>query len=145
MTINPFDLLDNVLEDYASPKTRRLLHALLSLAVALVGVWLAANGDWKQFAIALGALVYTYANKANTDPIPQQPVDSDEHDKWEAQPTHVDDIIPRTTEHDESDLYGDGAELGVSGNQPDLSNFGSAPNIDKPEGGTIMPPNRGWQ
>lgn len=136
MMKNPMEALDDLLADYASPKTRRLLHGLLSLAVAIVGVWLVANGDWKEFALALGALVYTYANKANTDPIPPQPVDPDDHAKWEAQPLHVDDIVPRTTEHDESDLYGDGAERGVSGNQP--------PSLDKPEGGSVNPPNRGW-
>lgn len=112
MNINPLDALNNLLEDYASPKTRRLIHGLISLAVALVGVWLAANGDWKQFALALGALVYAYANKANTDPIPSQPVDPHDHEKWAEQPVDVDDIVPRTTEHDESDLYGDGAERG---------------------------------
>lgn len=145
MTINPLDALDDLLEDYASPKARRLIHGLLSLAVAIVGVWLAVNGDWREFAIALGALVYTYANKANTDTIPPQPVDPSDHALWEAQPTHVDDIAPRMAGHDVSDLYGDAPEREVSGN-PDLRNFGSAPPvIDKPEGGTVMPPNRGWQ
>lgn len=120
MTLNPLDALDGLLEDYASPKARRLIHGLLSLAVALVGVYLAANGDWKEFALALGALLYTYANKANTDPIPEQPVDPGAHAQWEQEPTHVDDIVPHTSEHDVSDLYGDGADYGggVSGNQP---------------------------
>lgn len=66
--MNPFDILDSILEDYASPRTRRLLHAIILFVVTLVAIWLAAEGDWKKAVIALVAAFYAAANKANTDP-----------------------------------------------------------------------------
>lgn len=64
--LNPFNLLDSILEDYASPRLRRLIHTLILLVVAVVAIWLAAEGDWKKFLVALGATFYAAANKANT-------------------------------------------------------------------------------
>lgn len=66
--LNPFVLLDSLLEDYASPAIRRLLHAIILLAVALVAIWQAAEGDWEKFALSVLASLYAAANKANTDP-----------------------------------------------------------------------------
>ena len=53
MNFNPLHVLDLILADWASPKVRRLIHNLIALGVSLVGIWLAANGDW---LVALGAL-----------------------------------------------------------------------------------------
>lgn len=106
------EYIDGLFQNYANPKTRRVLHAALTLAFLLFTAWQGYEGNWLE---ALGTLLlagYTQANKANTDPIPEQPVDPAEHAAWEAQPTHVDEIVPRTTEHDASDLYGDGADRG---------------------------------
>lgn len=150
--MNPFHLIDSILEDYAGPKVRRTIHAVLALALVLFTIWQAAGGDWKEAIAALAVALYAGANKANTPAVPEQPKpDAAEHAAWEAQPTHVDDIVPRSAGHDASDLYGDGdgAERGglgwdgplpekdaVSGNQP--------PAIDEPEG-PVNPPNRGWR
>lgn len=60
--------LDNILKDYVSARTRRLIHSLLALAVALASIYLAVNGDWEQFAIAVVAALYASANRANTSP-----------------------------------------------------------------------------
>lgn len=69
--MNPFDILDSILADYASAKTRRLIHSLILLGVVLVTIWQAADGDWIKAAIALGAALYAEANRANTPSIPQ--------------------------------------------------------------------------
>jgi len=111
--MNPITILDGLLEDYASPRTRRLIHAAIALAVTLFSIWQAVEGNWVEFVSALAVALYAGANKANTAPIPEQPVDPDEHAAWEAEPTHVDDIVPRTVAHDESELYGDGADRGT--------------------------------
>lgn len=66
--MNPFSIIDGLLADYASPKVRRLLHTLLVLLVALVAIWQAAEGDWKKFGLALLAMIYAEANRANTPP-----------------------------------------------------------------------------
>lgn len=67
--LNPLTLLDNVLEEYASPRARRAIHAALMLVAALVTIYLAVGKDWEQALIALAATLYTAANKANTDPV----------------------------------------------------------------------------
>lgn len=67
-TPNILGPLDSLLEDYASPKARRLIHSILTLAIALVTLWLAVQGDWEQFVIALAGTVYAAANRANTAP-----------------------------------------------------------------------------
>lgn len=66
MKFNPLALLDMLLADWASPKVRRLIHGLLTLALGLVALWLAMEGDWQEFLLALVAAVYAGANKANT-------------------------------------------------------------------------------
>lgn len=77
-TLNPFDLLDRLLNDYASPKARRTLHTIILLAVALVGIWLAAEGDWREAGLALLAALYAGANKANTPEVSHADVDEDD-------------------------------------------------------------------
>lgn len=80
--MSPLALIDALLTEWASPKVRRTLHALLSLALLVGTVWLAAGGDW---TVALGTLVatlYTEANRVNT-PDPDEdddPSDDDEED-----------------------------------------------------------------
>lgn len=80
--MNPFAVLDGLLADYASPKVRRTMHSLLVLAAIGASIFLAADGDWE---VALGtgiAALYAWANRANTDPVPSEPV----------QPEPVDDV-----------------------------------------------------
>lgn len=67
-SINPITILDSILEDYASPRARRLIHSLILLAAAIISIYLAVDGDWKEFALTVGATVYAAANRANTDP-----------------------------------------------------------------------------
>lgn len=80
--MSPFALLDALLTEWASPKVRRTLHALLSLGLVVGTIWIAAEGDWK---VALGTLVaalYAEANRVNT-PDPDEdddPSDDDEED-----------------------------------------------------------------
>lgn len=71
MNINPLTLIDSILKDWASPRVRRTLHALLLLAATVATVWLSANGDWKQAVAAFVALLYVGSNHANTgvDPL----------------------------------------------------------------------------
>lgn len=72
--MNPIKIIDQILTDYASPKVRRFVHSLVSLAIALLGVYLAAEGDWAKAGAALLALVYTEANRVNTpDPEVEAP------------------------------------------------------------------------
>lgn len=71
--MNPFDTLDNLLEDYAPAKVRRAVHSLLLLVAALVSIYLAVDGDWEQFALSLIATIYAAANKANTAPVDLTP------------------------------------------------------------------------
>jgi hypothetical protein len=66
--LNPFAVLDDILADYASPRVRRLVHSLLFLIAAVVAIWMAAQGDWKKFFIALGAALYADTNRVNTTP-----------------------------------------------------------------------------
>jgi hypothetical protein len=64
--MNPLDLLDSILIDWASPRVRRLIHTLLLLGTALLTIWLSVDGDWKQALIALVAVLYTASNRSNT-------------------------------------------------------------------------------
>jgi hypothetical protein len=94
--LNPLDLLDKVLAEYASPRARRAIHAALMLVAALVTLYLAYEKDWMQALIALAATLYTGANKANTnsavEPFPEEDGDAvvfadeslDDHDGEEA-------------------------------------------------------------
>lgn len=66
MNNNPVDILNVILADWASPKVRRLIHALLALAAIVVTIWLASDGDWRQSILSLVAALYTGANAANT-------------------------------------------------------------------------------
>ena len=64
--MSPFALIDALLTEWASPKVRRSIHALLSLALIVATVWVAAEGNWE---VALGTLIatlYTEANRVNT-------------------------------------------------------------------------------
>jgi hypothetical protein len=60
------DGLDSLLADWASPRTRRLLHALLTFALLAVTAYLAADGDWKKALVSLLLGLYASANHANT-------------------------------------------------------------------------------
>jgi len=66
MNLNPFTMLDSLLEDYASPKVRRLIHTVILIGIAIVAIFLGADRDWQQFVIALGVALYAAMNKANT-------------------------------------------------------------------------------
>lgn len=66
MNLNPLALIDSLLKDWTSPRVRRLIHGLLSLALALVALWSATEGNWQAFAAALAAALYTESNRANT-------------------------------------------------------------------------------
>lgn len=66
MNLNPLALLDSLLEDWASPRVRRLVHALLALALLVVTTVLAAGGDWKVALGTLAVTIYAAMNKANT-------------------------------------------------------------------------------
>jgi len=64
--MNPLYMLDAVLTDWLSPRGRRLVHALIVLVAAGVGIWQAADGDWKAVLVAVAGALYAAANKANT-------------------------------------------------------------------------------
>lgn len=85
--MNPLTMLDDFLADYVSPKWRRRIHSLILLAVALVALWRAADGDWEQFGIALAGALYAAANKANTTVAPLTPAgvdhESDDGESYE--------------------------------------------------------------
>lgn len=66
--MNPFTIIDDILADYASDRTRLLIHRLILLVMIAVTIWQASDGDWK---VALGtalAALYAGANGANTPP-----------------------------------------------------------------------------
>lgn len=67
--MNPLTVLDDLLADYASPRARRLFHSLLLLVATCAALWLSVEGDWKEALLALLAMVYTSANRANTDTV----------------------------------------------------------------------------
>lgn len=64
--MNPLATLDALLADWASPRVRRLVHALLALILIIVTAVLAAGGDWEAALISLVGTVYAALNKANT-------------------------------------------------------------------------------
>lgn len=64
--MNPINSLDKILADWTSPRTRRLIHALIALGLLVLAVWQAADGDWKVALASLAATLYAAANKANT-------------------------------------------------------------------------------
>ena len=60
------DRLDNVLVDWASPKTRRRVHAGLELVFFVAAGYFAVGGDWNEFVGFLLLGGYSGANRANT-------------------------------------------------------------------------------
>lgn len=64
--MNPITTLDSILSDWASPRARRLVHALIALVLLIVTAYFAAGGDWAVAVPALLATVYAAMNKANT-------------------------------------------------------------------------------
>lgn len=60
------NLLDTLLGDWASPRVRRLVHALIAAVLVVVSAVLAADGDWQAALISLAVTVYAAMNKANT-------------------------------------------------------------------------------
>lgn len=73
VNLNPLELLDRLLVDYASPKARRTVHTVVLIVLALVAAWMAADGNIKEFFAALAVLAYASANRANTDPVEPGP------------------------------------------------------------------------
>lgn len=79
--MNPLTLLDSLLADWASPRVRRLVHGLLTIAAMVVTAYFAAEQDWSKAIAALVAMFYTEANRANTPATPlTSPDDIDETD-----------------------------------------------------------------
>lgn len=68
MNLNPLALLDALLMDWVSARTRRTIHTLLLLTFLLVSIWLAADGEWAAFLGSLAAALYAGSNTANTHP-----------------------------------------------------------------------------
>lgn len=64
--MNPFAAIDSILEDWASPRVRRSLHAAIALVASILAIYLAAGGDWKEALPVLLAALYAGSNKANT-------------------------------------------------------------------------------
>lgn len=94
--MNPFTIFDTLLVEWASPKWRRTIHGLLSLALALAAIWTAANGDWRVALGALAAALYTEANRVNTHP---EDVDED-LSAWESDEEFDDDEFAALHDHD---------------------------------------------
>ncbi len=67
---NPLEIIDGILSDWASPKVRRLIHALIALGLLVGSAVLAADGDWAVAALALFGTLYAAVNKANTPATP---------------------------------------------------------------------------
>jgi hypothetical protein len=65
-TTNPLEIIDSILSDWASPKVRRLIHALIALGLLVGSAVLAADGDWAVAALTLFGTLYAAVNKANT-------------------------------------------------------------------------------
>lgn len=110
-SLNPLTILDDLLADYVSAKYRRILHAVILLAAAVISIYLAVNGDWKQFAFSLASAIYAASNAANTHP--DQPPVSAAGGEVTGVVTGSPNLGPDEPEdNDASLLYGDGAERG---------------------------------
>lgn len=115
MTMNPLIYLDSLLQDWASPKVRRVIHSLVLLLLGLFALWQTFDGNWEAVVGALAAAVYAESNRANTPPI-----------EVETPNTEIDDYdgndYPDYTEGEtEDDVYPEDGPIGhdpVSGNQP---------------------------
>lgn len=55
----------NGLTDLVPARYRKVVHSVLTLALAIVSLWLAYQGDWEAFLTALAA-GYTASNASNT-------------------------------------------------------------------------------
>lgn len=75
--MNPINILDSILADYASPKVRRLVHSVLLLGLVIAIAVLSFDGDWLAALTASAAAVYAALNRANT---PAAPLDQPEPD-----------------------------------------------------------------
>lgn len=64
--LNPLAMLDSVLADWASARVRRLIHALLLVAMTAVTVWLGADRNWEAALVTLVGMLYVGSNHANT-------------------------------------------------------------------------------
>jgi hypothetical protein len=80
---NPFTLLDKFLADYASPRTRRLVHLALALGLLVLSAVLAADGDWEKALISLAATLYAAVNKANTPAVTEVDLQQDDAETYE--------------------------------------------------------------
>lgn len=77
MNKNPIAMLDSLLADYASPRTRRLIHFMIAMTMLIVSALLVAEGDWKKALLSLAATLYAAVNKANTGTEPDD-LDADD-------------------------------------------------------------------
>lgn len=77
LPLNLSALLDQILDDWASPRVRRLIHALILLLVLVVTVFLAADGNWREALVSLAVALYAAANKANTPATALTPAGAD--------------------------------------------------------------------
>lgn len=76
MEKNPIKIIDAILADWTSPRVRRTLHGLLSLALIALAVWFGVEQDWREFVLAALAALYTESNRANTNPDYSFPTDT---------------------------------------------------------------------
>lgn len=104
MTLNPLNLLDSLLQDYASPKARRGVHTAILLVLSLVAVWFAAEKDWHEALTSLAVLAYAGANRANTAP----PVTDSDLDDTKVDPDYIEGDSEGYSEgYTEGDAAGD--------------------------------------
>lgn len=139
--LNPLDLLDNVLSEYASPGARRAIHAALMLVAALVTLYMAYEKDWMQALLALAATLYTGANKANTDPLVEEPPeDALLPEEEEDDPLAMfESLASGPVEFGDEDYHGDEADydfgIVLADAKPPTHNETSALPIEAPHGG----------
>lgn len=81
MNLNPLVLLDILLSDIVPAKGRRIIHNLILLVVAVLAIWLAVDGDWWQFLVAIVGALYAASNRANTPDESVSRNDEDETDE----------------------------------------------------------------
>lgn len=105
MNLNLIALLDSLLEDWASPKVRRLIHALLALALFVITAVLAAGGDWKAALGTLAVTVYAAMNKANTPPTPTPVLLEDEDENEAVYPTVEEVYVDTENEAADQPIY----------------------------------------